>query len=90
MWTWQITYPYKYQPAYPEGHGAALDRVARQHGGQQGKPRPDGVCGRGARTVDEMNIGWLDFYYISDDEYAQVSKEQQEREKAKNASTNQQ
>ena len=28
------------------------------------------------RTVDEMNIGWLDFYYISDDEYAQVSKEQ--------------
>ena len=37
-----------------------------------------------------MNIGWLDFYYISDDEYTQVSKEQQDREKAKATSTNQQ
>jgi hypothetical protein len=31
--------------------------------------------GWGDRTVDEMNIGWLDFSYISDEEYAAVQKE---------------
>jgi hypothetical protein len=25
--------------------------------------------------VDEMNIGWLDFYYITDREYADLKKE---------------
>jgi hypothetical protein len=26
-------------------------------------------------AVDEMNIGWLDFYYISDEEYAALQKQ---------------
>jgi hypothetical protein len=30
--------------------------------------------GWGNRTVDEMNIGWIDFYYISDEEFAQLQK----------------
>jgi hypothetical protein len=89
-WTWQITYPYKYQPAYPKG--TVLHSIAWHDNTAANKENPDPTAfvGGGARTVDEMNIGWLDFYYISDDEYAQVSKEQQEREKAKAASTNQQ
>jgi len=90
VWTWQITYPYKYQPAYPKG--TVLHSIAWHDNTAANKENPDPTAfvGGGARTVDEMNIGWLDFYYINDDEYAQVSKEQQEREKAKAASTNQQ
>ena len=90
MWTWQITYPYKYQPAYPEGTVLHMTAWHDNSAANKENPDPTAFVGWGARTVDEMNIGWLDFYYISDEEYAQVSKEQQEREKAKNASTNQQ
>jgi len=88
-WTWQITYPYKYQPAYPKG--TVLHSIAWHDNTAANKENPDPTAfvGGGARTVDEMNIGWLDFYYISDDEYTQVSKEQEAREKAKQLSTNQ-
>ena len=36
------------------------------------KLRPD-------RTVDEMNIGWLDFYYISEKEYEDIKKQKEAR-----------
>jgi hypothetical protein len=39
-------------------------------------PDPTAFVGWGDRTVDEMNIGWLDFYYISEQEYAEVQKQQ--------------
>jgi len=39
-------------------------------------PDPTAFIGWGERTVDEMNIGWLDFYYISDDEFSALQKEQ--------------
>jgi mono/diheme cytochrome c family protein len=83
IWTWQITYPYKYQPAFPKG--TMLHSIAwhDNSAGNKENPDPTAFVGGGPRTVDEMNIGWLDFYYISDEEYAQVSKEQQERQKAK-------
>jgi hypothetical protein len=90
VWTWQITYPYKYQPAYPKG--TVLHSVAwfDNSAGNKENPDPTAFVGFGPRTVDEMNIGWLDFYYISDEEYAQVSKEQKAREDAKNTAANQQ
>jgi hypothetical protein len=82
-WTWQITYPYKYQPAFPKG--TVLHSIAWHDNTTANKENPDPTAfvGGGSRTVDEMNIGWLDFYYISDDEFAEVSKEQDERAKAK-------
>src|SRR5262249_7686118 len=86
-WTWQITYPYKYQPAYPKG--TVLHSIAWHDNTAANKENPDPTAfvGGGARTVDEMNIGWLHFYYISDEEYTQASKAQQEREKAEAAAT---
>ena len=74
----------------PKGTTLAFTAWHDNTAGNKENPDPTAFVGGGARTVDEMNIGWLDFYYISQDEYAQVSKEQEDREKAKNVATNQQ
>ena len=89
VWTWQITYAYKYQPAFPKG--TVLHSIAWHDNTANNKENPDPTAfvGGGARTVDEMNIGWLDFYYISEDEFVQVDKEQKARETAKNTAANQ-
>jgi hypothetical protein len=44
--------------------------------GNKENPDPTAFVGWGSRTVDEMNIGWLDFYYINDAEYADLQKQQ--------------
>jgi hypothetical protein len=77
VWTWQITYPYKNRPAFPKG--TVLHSIAYHDNspGNKENPDPTAFIGWGDRTVDEMNIGWLDFYYISDDEYAALQKEQE-------------
>jgi hypothetical protein len=74
-WTWQITYAYKDRPAFPKG--TVLHSIAYHDNspGNKENPDPTAFIGWGDRTVDEMNIGWLDFYYISDDEYAALQKE---------------
>jgi hypothetical protein len=74
-WTWQITYPYKNRPAYPKG--TVLHSIAYHDNSPANKENPDpsAFVGWGDRTVDEMNIGWLDFYYISDEEYAALQKD---------------
>lgn len=74
-WTWQITYAYKNRPAFPKG--TVLHSIAYHDNSPANKENPDPTAfvGWGDRTVDEMNIGWLDFYYISDDEYAALLKE---------------
>ena len=78
-WTWQITYPYKNRPAFPKG--TVLHSIAYHDNSAANKENPDPTAfvGWGDRTVDEMNIGWLDFYYISDEEYAALQKEQTAR-----------
>src|SRR5580765_3411797 len=76
VWTWQITYPYKNRPAFPKG--TVLHSIAYHDNSPANKENPDPTAfiGWGDRTVDEMNIGWLDFYYISDEEYTALQKEQ--------------
>jgi hypothetical protein len=76
VWTWQITYPYKNQPAFPKG--TVLHSIAYHDNsaGNKENPDPTAFVGWGDRTVDEMNIGWLDFYQISDQEYAEIQKTQ--------------
>jgi mono/diheme cytochrome c family protein len=76
VWTWQITYPYKHQPAFPKG--TVLHSIAYHDNSAANKENPDpsAFIGWGDRTVDEMNIGWLDFYQISDQEYADLQKQQ--------------
>ena len=82
-WTWQITYPYKYQPAFPKG--TVLHSIAWHDNTSANKENPDPTAfvGGGARTVDEMNIGWLDFYYVTQEEYAQYVKADETRRAAR-------
>lgn len=79
VWTWQITYPYKDRPVFPKG--TVLHSIAYHDNSPANKENPDPTAfiGWGDRTVDEMNIGWLDFYYISDEEFAALQKEQAAR-----------
>jgi len=68
-WLWQIAYPYKNEPAYPAGTVLHMTAWHDNSTGNKENPDPSAFVGWGNRTVDEMNIGWLDFYYISDQEY---------------------
>jgi hypothetical protein len=80
VWTWQITYPYKHRPAFPKG--TVLHSIAYHDNSASNKANPDPTAfiGWGDRTVDEMNIGWLDFYYVSDEEFVVLQKEQAARQ----------
>jgi hypothetical protein len=82
VWTWQITYPYKNQPAFPKG--TVLHSIAYHDNSPANKENPDPTAfvGWGDRTVDEMNIGWLDFYQITDQEYSELVKTQPRRTSA--------
>lgn len=75
VWTWQITYPYKNPPAFPKGTVLHMTAYHDNSPNNKHNPDPSAFVGWGDRTVDEMNIGWLDFYYISDQEYADLQKE---------------
>jgi hypothetical protein len=74
VWTWQITYPYKNPPTLPKGTVLHMTAYHDNSANNKENPDPTAFVGWGDRTVDEMNIGWLDFYYITDQEYAELQK----------------
>jgi len=74
VWTWQIAYPYKNEPALPAGTVLHMTAWHDNSAGNKENPDPTAFVGWGSRTVDEMNIGWLDFYYITDQEYTELQK----------------
>jgi hypothetical protein len=76
VWTWQITYPYKNPPAFPKGTVLHVTAYHDNSAANKENPDPTAFIGWGDRTVDEMNIGWLDYYFISDDEYKAIQARQ--------------
>src|SRR5262249_18672316 len=74
VWTWQITYPYKKQPAFPKDTVLHMTAYHDNSAGNKENPDPTAFVGWGDGRVDEMNIGWLDFYYISEREFAELQK----------------
>jgi len=87
-WLWQIAYPYKDEPALPAGTVLHMTAYHDNSVGNKENPDPNAFVGWGSRTVDEMNIGWLDFYYVSDQEYADW--QQKNAPRGRNANTQQQ
>ena len=63
---WQLTYQYKTPPRFPAG--TVLHVIAFHDNSPANKlnPDPTAVVTWGERTVDEMAIGWLDYYYMTD------------------------
>jgi hypothetical protein len=79
VWTWQITYTFKNPPALPKGTVLHVTAYHDNSAANRENPDPTAFVGWGDRTVDEMNIGWVDFYYISDQEYAELLKQKDDR-----------
>jgi mono/diheme cytochrome c family protein len=74
VWTWQITYPYKNPPTFPKGTVLHVTAYHDNSSANKENPDPNAFVGWGNRTVDEMNIGWVDYYTITDEEYAAIEK----------------
>jgi hypothetical protein len=79
VWTWQITYPYKNPPAFPKGTVLHVAAYHDNSSANKENPDPNAFVGWGDRTVDEMNIGWVDYYAISDEEYAAIQQQRRQR-----------
>ena len=74
VWTWQITYPYKNPPTFPKGTVLHVTAYHDNSAANKENPDPTAFVGWGDRTVDEMNIGWIDYYTISDEEYGTLGR----------------
>lgn len=69
-WNWQLSYRYKNPPAFPKGTVLHVTSWHDNSSGNRDNPDPSAFVGWGDRTVDEMNNGWVDYYYITDQEYS--------------------
>ncbi len=74
IWTWQITYTYKHPITLPKDTVLHVTAYHDNSAANRENPDPTAFVGWGDRTVDEMNIGWIDFYYITDQEYADLMR----------------
>jgi hypothetical protein len=82
VWTWQITYPYKNPPAFPKGTVLHVTAYHDNSAANKENPDPNAFVGWGDRTVDEMNIGWVDYYTISDEEYSAIRQDESPRDES--------
>ncbi len=73
-------YPPSYEPAYVVTTKAGtVMHVTAYHDNSAANrvnPDPTAAVGWGQRTIDEMNIGWLDYFHISEEEYAALQAEE--------------
>ena len=74
-WDWQPTYVYETPLTLPAGTVMHVTAYHDNSAGNRVNPDPTAAVGWGQRTIDEMNIGWLDYFYISEDEYAALNEE---------------
>jgi len=63
---WQLTYQYKNPPTFPAGTVLHITSFHDNSPANRLNPDPTAVVTWGERTVDEMAIGWLDYFYLSD------------------------
>jgi mono/diheme cytochrome c family protein len=75
VWTWQLTYSYKEPlPTFPKGTVLHVTAYHDNSAANKENPDPSAFVAWGDRTVDEMNIGNVDYYYLTDEEYAALNK----------------
>ncbi|HEX7798183.1 MAG TPA: hypothetical protein VF456_27655 [Vicinamibacterales bacterium] len=67
---WQPTYRYKHAPVFPAGTVLHVTAYHDNSASNKLNPDPTAFVAWGERTVDEMNIGWMDFFYLTDEEFA--------------------
>jgi len=69
-------------PLLPAGTVLHMTAYHDNSVGNKENPDPNAFVGWGSRTVDEMNIGWLDFYYITDQEYTDLQKQNADKSRS--------
>ena len=69
-WDWQPTYVYETPQTFPAGTVMHVTAYHDNSAANRVNPDPTAAVGWGDRTIDEMNIGWLDYFYIPEDEYS--------------------
>ena len=74
-WDWQPTYVYEEPLVFAAGTVMHVTAYHDNSAANRVNPDPTAAVGWGQRTIDEMNIGWLDFFYMTDDEYAAMRKD---------------
>jgi hypothetical protein len=66
-----LTYAYQEPlPTFPKGTVLHVTAYHDNSAANKENPDPTAFVGWGDRTVDEMNIGNVDYYYLTDEEYA--------------------
>jgi mono/diheme cytochrome c family protein len=63
---WQPTYRYKHPPSFPAGTVLHVTAYHDNSAANKLNPDPTAFVAWGERTVDEMNIGWMDYYFVDD------------------------
>ncbi len=66
---WQVAYPYKDPPVFPAGTVLHVTSWHDNSEANRHNPDPTAWVGWGARTIDDMAIGWTNFVYLTEDEY---------------------
>ena len=74
-WDWQPTYVYETPLTLPAGTVMHVTAYHDNSAANRVNPDPTAAVGWGDRTIDEMNIGWLDYFYIPEDEFAALQPE---------------
>ncbi len=79
---WHVVYEYAddVAPIVPAGTILHVISLYDNTSGNQFNPDPTNWVGYGNRTIDEMGFSWINWYYITDEEYKQMTAD---RAKAK-------
>ena len=70
---WHLVYTYADDaaPLLPAGTILHVIGWHDNSAGNRGNPDPRNWAGYGGRTLDEMSFAWMNYYYLSDEDYAE-------------------
>ena len=81
-WHLQYTYGDDVQPLIPAGTLLHLTSWHDNSAANRGNPDPSAWVGFGQRSIDEMALMWLEYSYLTDEEYQAAVHERQEQRNA--------
>ncbi|HYL37463.1 MAG TPA: hypothetical protein VEV17_16230 [Bryobacteraceae bacterium] len=85
---WHVVYEYAddVAPIVPAGTILHVISIHDNSTANPFNPDPTNWVGWGNRTIDEMGFAWINWYYLTDDEYKQAMAERQAKAKKTTAS----
>jgi hypothetical protein len=81
---WMVNYVYADDAAPLLPAGTILHTIMwhDNSAGNRANPDPDAQITTGARTVDEMGHAWLDYYYMSDEDFQKETEERKAKQRS--------